>query len=162
MVLAGVMLKLGVFGIFRFVILANPAFAALFGPIIVALCVVGALLANYNAYFVADIKKKIALSSIAHMNLCIAAGITSTLAGAVSIALVSLSHGVVSTGLFLVSGAIIARSTSRDPDIGLASLGEGNRLLFAVLLLMNSAFPLSVNFLGELFSFLALLTGGFP
>lgn len=113
MLLAGVMLKLGLFGLLRYVFLYSPIFVLMYGPAVIGLCVVGAVVSNVTAYKTLDLKKKIALSSVAHMNLAVASALTGTFAGYTAAVVTAVAHGLGSAGLFMLVGFAINRGHTR-------------------------------------------------
>ena len=104
MFLAGIMLKLGVYGFIKFNILIFSSVIPYVYPFIVAQGLIGALSAALSMYKQVDVKKIIAYSSIVHMNIGIIglfASSTQAFSGAL---LLSFSHGIVSAGLFFCIG----------------------------------------------------------
>jgi NADH-quinone oxidoreductase subunit M len=76
MLLAGIMLKMGIYGLLRFVLPVVPAGVAQWGDTALALCVIGIVYASLIALRQQDLKRLVAYSSIAHVGL-IAAGVLS-------------------------------------------------------------------------------------
>lgn len=155
-ILAGVLLKTGAYGLLRFVVPLFPATAAEYSPIAMLLGVIGILYGAVLAFAQHDLKRLIAYSSISHMGfvlLGVFAWNPVALQGAV---MQMLAHGISAAALFMVAGALQERLHTRDmrrmgglwaqaPRIAAISL------FFAVAAL---GLPGLANFMGE---FLVLL-----
>ncbi len=156
MILAGVLLKLGLYGFIRINIPIFPQATIEYIPILLTLGVVGTLWASFIALGQNDIKKIIAYSSIAHMGTAII-GIFAvnhdSLNGAI---VIMLSHGVVSAGLFFSIGIIYQRFKTRDLQklSGIASIMPEFTILFGALVFASIALPFSASFIGEILVFL--------
>jgi len=118
-ILAGVLLKTGAYGLLRFVLPLFPEASAEFAPIAMSLGVISILYGASMAFGQQDIKRLIAYSSISHMGfitLAIFAATTVALQGAV---MTMLAHGLSSAALFAMAGAIQHRLHSRNfADMG--------------------------------------------
>jgi NADH-quinone oxidoreductase subunit M len=154
--LAGILLKLGVYGFLRFSLVFFPESSLYFSPFILLLALLGTVYASLAAIRQTDIKRIIAYSSIAHMNLIIL-GIFSfnslSIAGSI---IQSISHGFVASGLFFLVGILYDRYHSRSLYYysGLAHVMPLYSILFLLLTLSNIALPGTSSFVGE---FLILL-----
>jgi len=113
-ILAGILLKLGIYGLIRFTFTLFPIGIAFWSPLILILALAGSLLASINCLSNYDIKKIIAYSSISHMNLSIAALFTLNIWGLMGCVITSVAHGVSSTAWFLIAGFIYDRTQSRN------------------------------------------------
>ena len=111
--LAGILLKLGVYGFLRFSITLFPSASLYFSPLVYLLCVVGVLYASISAIRQTDLKRIIAYSSIAHMNLVTIGIFSFNIIGLEGAILQSISHGFVSGGMFLLIGILYDRYHSR-------------------------------------------------
>jgi len=112
--LAGLVLKIGAYGMLRFVIPLFPEAAADFAPVAMTLAVVGILYGALVAFGQKDLKRLIAYTSISHMGfvlLGIFAWNEIALQGAV---LIMLAHGFSSGALFMMSGDLYERMHTRD------------------------------------------------
>jgi NADH-quinone oxidoreductase subunit M len=121
--LAGVLLKMGTYGMVRLVLPVVPDGAAALAPALAALGVVGIWWGGLACLVERDLKRLIAFSSVAHMGfvlLGIASGTPQGLQGAL---FANVAHGVVTSLLFLVVGALKDRSHGSD----LALVGPGLR-----------------------------------
>ena len=159
-VLAGLLLKTGAYGLLRFVIPLFPAASASFAPVAMALAVTGIIYGAIMAFAQRDLKRLVAYTSVSHMGfvlLGIYAGNAFSLQGAV---MQILCHGVGTGALFFIVGALQERIHTRDlSEMGglwqeLPRMG-GVALFFA---LASLGLPGLGNFLGE---FLVLL-GTYP
>jgi len=100
--LAGVLLKLGVFGFLRFLIPLFPIASAYFSPIVFVLCSFGVVYGSLIAIRQSDLKRVIAYSSVAHMNLIVMGIFSLTFQGFEGVIIQSLAHGFVSSALFFL------------------------------------------------------------
>ncbi len=155
-VLAGLLLKTGAYGILRFAIPLFPGASAAFAPLACALGVAGIIYGAALSFAQADFKRMVAYSSISHMGfvlLGLYAGNEIALQGAI---MQMLSHGVATGALFVLAGSIQERCRTRELE-RLGGLWEtvprlsGFTLVFALGAL---GLPGMGNFIGE---FLCLL-----
>lgn len=113
-ILAGVLLKTGAYGLLRFVVPLFPEAAQHFAPVAMLLGVIGIIYGSLLAYGQHDLKRLIAYSSVSHLGfvlLGIFAWNTLALQGAV---MQMLAHGVSTGALFITAGAIQERFHTRD------------------------------------------------
>ena len=114
--LAGVLLKLGSYGMVRFVVPVVPEGFAAVAPVLGALGVVGIFWAGLACLVERDLKRLVAFSSVAHMGfvaLGIASGTPQGLQGAL---FANVAHGVITSLLFVVAGGL--KDRSGDADLG--------------------------------------------
>ena len=113
-ILAGVMLKTGAYGLLRFVIPLFPVAAHQFAPIAMTLGAVSVLYAAISAYAQTDLKRLIAYTSISHMGF-ILLGLFSwnffAMQGAV---ITMLAHGISASALFMIAGSLQERLHTRE------------------------------------------------
>lgn len=175
MLLAGIMLKMAVFGMIRYLLpLAPEAVTGTSGSIALVLSVIGIVYASLIAVVQKDIKRLIAFSSMAHVGL-ISAGIFSSalvsancgldVTGIEGASIQMLAHGVNVVGLFYVADILIKRYGTRDLSKmgGLAAKAPALAVLFMIISLGTMAVPLTNAFIGEfllLKSIFALSTWG--
>jgi NADH-quinone oxidoreductase subunit M len=151
MLLAGVMLKMGIYGVIRWLIPVVPDGVDRWGSTALTLSVIGIVYASFLAIIQKDLKRLIAYSSIAHVGL-IAAGIfTMNKIGLQGAIIQMVSHGLVIVGLFYIIDIIISRTSTQE----IASLG-GIRTsapkftaVFIIILLASVSLPLTSGFVGE-------------
>jgi NADH-quinone oxidoreductase subunit M len=103
-ILAGILLKLGVYGFIRFTFF--PIGIKYWSPVMFALTLMGIILPSINVLLQYDLKKIIAYSSISHMNVAIASWSTFTSWGNMACFFTSVAHGLSSSSLFLFAGFV--------------------------------------------------------
>jgi len=149
--LAGVLLKMGVYGYLRLAVPLFPAAAAVFAPWLAALGVTGIVYASLVAWAQKDIKKMVAYSSVAHLGLVIL-GIMSFEPAAVSGAVLQLvNHGLSTGALFLLVGVLYERRHSRliEDYGGLAKVMPCFSAVFMIVTLSSIGLPGLNGFVGE-------------
>nr|YP_010849275.1 NADH dehydrogenase subunit 4 [Krisna expansiva]WGG89415.1 NADH dehydrogenase subunit 4 [Krisna expansiva] len=152
MILAGIMLKLGGYGLIRFMFMFDYFFL-IYGYIWYGLSIYGCLIVGMICLIQGDSKCLIAYSSISHMGLCLVGFLSLCKLGILSSYLMMISHGFCSSGLFYVCNVIYLRTLSRSFYInkGLMGFIPGLTLILFLLCLFNMSCPPSVNFLSEVF-----------
>ena len=158
MLLAGIMLKMGLYGMIRWLIPVCHDAMQQHAPFIVALSVTGIVYASIIAIRQRDMKRLVAYSSIAHVGL-IAAGIFALNSYALQGALIQMvSHGVNIVGLFIVIDLIEKRTGTRNiSDLGgIALKAPRLAIVFLIILLGSIALPLTNGFIGEFLLLLGL------
>jgi len=113
-ILAGVLLKLGTYGIFRFAIPVVPAAFVEYAPMIAALSIIGIVYAGLVCWVQDDIKKLVAYSSVSHLGFCVLGLAALNATGLSGSVLYMLSHGLSTGGLFLMIGFMYERYHTRD------------------------------------------------
>ena len=155
-ILAGILLKTGAYGLLRFVIPLFPEAAQTFTPVALTLGVVSILYAAKLAFAQSDMKRLIAYSSISHMGF-ITIGIFSWNAIALQGTLLQMvAHGLSSAGLFAMAGALQHRLHTRAMDQMGGLWSQAPRLAAIAMFFAIAALGLPGlgNFVGE---FLVLL-----
>jgi NADH-quinone oxidoreductase subunit M len=154
--LAGILLKLGVYGFVRYSLTLFPDASIYFSPIIFVFSLAGIIYASFSALRQTDIKRIIAYSSVAHMNLVVLGIFSANVIGIEGAILQSLSHGFVSGGLFFLIGMLYNRYHSRFLYYygGLVHLMPLYSSMLLILTMANIALPSTSSFVGE---FLLLL-----
>ena len=156
MLLAGIMLKMGIYGLIRFLLPICPIAVIEWGWIALALSVTGIIYASVIAIRQSDMKRLIAYVSIAHVGL-ISAGVFALTQKALEGAVIQMvSHGINITGLFIIISLIEKRMKTREISQieGIATRAPWLAALFMILLLGSIGLPLTNGFIGE---FLLLL-----
>jgi NADH-quinone oxidoreductase subunit M len=151
MLLSGIMLKMGTYGLIRWLIPLAPQGVAEWGKLAILLSVISIVYASCMAVAQKDFKRLIAYSSIAHVGL-IAAGILSWNEQGVQGAIVQmLSHGINVVGLFFIAEIIFTRTQTREMSKlgGIRTINPSFALLFLIVLLGSVALPLTNGFVGE-------------
>ena len=149
--LAGILLKLGVYGFLRFSISLFPEISLFFSPLVYLLSLLGIIYASLSAIRQTDLKRIIAYSSIAHMNLVTLGIFSFNLIGLEGAILQSISHGFVSGAMFLLIGILYDRYHSRLLYYygGLVHMMPIYSILFLIFTLANIALPGTSSFIGE-------------
>ena len=157
--LAGILLKLGSYGMIRFLIPLLPQASIYFTPYVIILCLLYIIYASLTAIRQTDLKKIIAYASIAHMNLIILGIFSMTYQGLEGSILQMISHGLVSSGLFFSIGCLYDRYHTRFIHYygGLASVMPLFCIMLFIYILANMSLPGTSNFVGEIL----ILTGIF-
>ena len=159
-ILAGVLLKMGLYGLIRFAWPLFPRAAELFAPYIALLAVIGIVYGALVAWAQSDIKKLIAYSSVSHLGYCVLGFVAFSTLSITGSVYQMLNHGVSTGALFLLVGALYERRHTREISEygGLASQTPRLAALFLVFTLSSIALPLTNGFVGEFL----ILTGSFP
>ena len=108
-ILAGVLLKLGTYGIIRFMLPLFPYAMLYFTPLVFTMCVIAIIYSSATTIRQIDLKKIIAYSSVAHMNFALLGLFTNNTQGIEGSLFFMLGHGVVSSALFLSIGILYDR-----------------------------------------------------
>ena len=151
MLLSGIMLKMGIYGVIRWLIPVAPLGFAVWGQTALILSIIGIVYASIIAFTQNDIKRLIAYSSIAHVGL-ISAGIFSwNLQGVQGAMIQMLNHGINVVGMFFIADIIIRRMNTRDLSLlgGIAKPAPKLAIGFLIILLGSVALPLTNGFIGE-------------
>lgn len=154
--LAGILLKLGVYGLVRYNLTFFPLASHFFTPLAYTLSVISIIVASLNAIRQTDLKRIVAYSSIAHMNIVVLGVFSFNVIGLSGAILQSISHGFVSGALFFLIGIIYNKYHTRYIIYysGLMQLMPLYSIFFLFFTLANIALPGTSSFVGE---FLILL-----
>jgi NADH-quinone oxidoreductase subunit M len=159
MMLSGIMLKMGIFGVMRWLLPVLPLGVQQWGTTAMILSIIGIIYASILAFKQKDLKTLIAYSSIAHVGL-ISAGLFAHSAQALQgAAFQMLVHGINVIGLFYIIELIERRTDTRDLTLlgGIKTMAPKLSFLFMILLLGSVGLPLTNGFVGEFL----LITGIF-
>lgn len=158
MILASLLLKLGGYGFLRFTLPLFPLASQYYNPLVSTLALLSIVYASLVTIRQIDLKRIIAYSSIAHMNLIVLGLFSYTQQGIDGAIYLMIAHGVVSTGLFFCVGVLYDRHHTRLLQYygGLAQTMPIFATLFFVFTLANMGFPATANFIGELLIFVGL------
>ncbi|MBL8751827.1 MAG: NADH-quinone oxidoreductase subunit M [Planctomycetes bacterium] len=164
--LAGVLLKLGVYGLYRIGVPLFPQAAAAWAPALGGLGLAGILWGAWAALGQRDLKRLVAYSSVSHMGFCLLGLFSGTVAGATGGMVQAFTHGLSSGLLFLLVGVVYDRAHHRRVD-GFGGLARPMPQFAWILLLgamAGAGLPALAGFPGE---FLVLggaftATGSFP
>lgn len=151
-ILAGVLLKLGTYGIIRFMIPFFPYGNTFFTPLVFTMCVIAIIYSSCTTIRQIDLKKIIAYSSVAHMNFALLGLFTNNSMGIEGSLYLMLGHGIVSSALFLCIGVLYDRYHTRNILYygGLVNIMPIFSIYFLIFILANIGMPGTINFVGEL------------
>ena len=154
--LAGVLLKLGTYGFLRFSLPLFPDASIFFSPIIFTLSIIAIIYTSLTTLRQIDLKKIIAYSSVGHMNFVTLGLFSFNIQSIVGSILVMISHGIISSALFLCIGIVYDRYHTRIIKYyrGLTMVMPLFTLIFLFFTLANISVPGTGSFIGE---FLILL-----
>jgi NADH-quinone oxidoreductase subunit M len=155
-ILAGVLLKMGTYGLLRFAIPLFPDAAVHYAPLMIALAAIGILYGSLMCLAQEDMKKLIAYSSVAHLGFCVLGMFVwndKALAGSI---LQMVNHGVSTGALFLCVGVLYERRHTRllEDFGGLAKVMPRYAAVLVIVTLSSIGLPGTNGFVGE---FLVLL-----
>jgi NAD(P)H-quinone oxidoreductase subunit 4 len=161
--LAGVLLKLGTYGLLRFGMGLFPDAWATLAPWLAAWAAVSVLYGSFTAIAQKDMKKMVAFSSIGHMGYVLLAAAAATPISILASVLQMVSHGLISALLFVLVGVIYKKTGSRDLDVlgGLLNPERGLPLIGILMVLgvmASGGMPGMVGFISEFLVF----RGSFP
>ncbi len=151
MVLSGIMVKMGVLGLIRWMAPVLPVGTWAWGDTASALCITGMLYASLIAIRQDDLKRLVAYSSIAHIGLMGLAVFATTELGLQGVIFQMFSHGINIIGLWIVVDLIERQFHTRKISElgGLAVKAPNLAMLLVVIALANVALPLTNAFIGE-------------
>nr|AZF99018.1 NADH dehydrogenase subunit 4 [Megalodontes spiraeae] len=158
MMLAGVMLKLGGYGILRIMpMMLNMKFMNF---IIIINSMLGGLIISLVCLIQVDMKLLIAYSSIVHMGLILSGMLTLFKWGFVGSLILMIGHGLCSSGLFYLSGVLYERTQSRSLFInkGMMNFMPSMSMWWFLMSIINMAAPPSLNLLSEIMLICSLLS----
>jgi len=149
--LAGLLLKTGAYGLIRFGYPLFPDAARTLTPLVISLAVAGILYASWIAFSQRDMKRLVAYSSIGHMGF-VALGISAWTPVALSGALmVMVNHGITTSALFAMVGMLDERAQTREIEAFGGLWGKIPRFsfLFILFAMASAGLPGLNNFVGE-------------
>lgn len=155
MVMSGIMVKMGVFAVIRWVLPMFPNAVAQSANLVIILSIIGMIYASLIAIKQDDIKRMIAYSSIAHIGLICAGMFTNNSTAMDGVMIQMFSHGVNVIGLWIIADLIEKQLGTRSMSQlgGLAQKAPGMAILLVVMALANVALPLTNSFIGEFLLF---------
>lgn len=155
MILSGVMVKMGVFGLLRWLLPVMPIPSVTMGNYITCFAIIGMIYASLIAIRQNDLKRLVAYSSIAHIGLMCAAVFSITDTGLQGVMIQMFNHGINIIGLWIVV-EITERQfgTRKISDLGgIAQKAPVLAILLVTIALANIALPLTNAFPGEFLMF---------
>lgn len=158
MVLSGIMVKMGLFAVVRWLIPIFPKAAQHYDNIVIGLSVVGMIYASCIAIVQDDLKRLVAYSSIAHIGLMCAALFSGSLNGTQGVMIQMFNHGINIIGLWIVVEITERQFGTRKMSElgGIAQKAPALAILLVIVALANVALPLTNAFVGEFLMFSGL------
>nr|YP_010610714.1 NADH dehydrogenase subunit 4 [Opisthoteuthis grimaldii]WAP91534.1 NADH dehydrogenase subunit 4 [Opisthoteuthis grimaldii] len=157
MVLAGILLKLGGYGLIRF--LSTFSFMNLyFDELIMVICLWGGVLTSLICVGQSDIKALIAYSSIGHMGMMAGGLLSKFMCGWEGGMLMMFSHGLCSSGLFCLSNMLYEKINSRSLFLygGMLNVSSSMSLFWFMMCISNMGAPPFINLVSEILLFISL------
>lgn len=160
MLLASLLLKLGGYGFLRFSLTFLALGSQQFAPLVCTCSLLGVLYGSLSTLRQIDLKRIIAYSSVAHMNLVMLGLFSFNQQGIEGAIYLMVGHGVVSAALFFCVGVLYDRYHSRLLRYygGLATVMPLFATFFLAFSLANMGFPGTSNFIGEILVFLGIFS----
>lgn len=158
MVLSGIMVKMGVFAVIRWIVPIFPDAVNQFDNIVIGLSVVGMIYASLIAIKQDDLKRFVAYSSIAHIGLMCAAIFAKSSIGLQGVMIQMFSHGINIIGMWIVVDLVEKQTGTRKISElgGVAHRAPALTIFLVVIALANIALPLTNAFVGEFMMFSGL------
>jgi NADH-quinone oxidoreductase subunit M len=150
-ILAGVLLKFGIYGFLRFAMPLFPHGAAVWATPLAVLSIIGIIYGAFVAFAQDDVKKLVAYSSVSHLGFCMIGILSITAMGTSGSIYAMLSHGLTTGGLFLGIGVLYERRhTRRLAEYG----GIWKQMpifsgLFLIIVMGSAGLPALSGFIGE-------------
>nr|YP_011014488.1 NADH dehydrogenase subunit 4 [Scopimera longidactyla]WQA11154.1 NADH dehydrogenase subunit 4 [Scopimera longidactyla] len=159
MILAGVLLKLGGYGLIRILIVFNKL-GLVFSWLWVSISLVGGIIVSLMCLRQVDIKSLIAYSSVVHMSLVLCGLMIFSWWGMMGAVVVMIGHGLCSSGLFCLANMVYERLGSRSMMIskGLLNFMPSMGLWWFLLSVGNMAAPPTLNLFGEISLIISLVS----
>nr|AJG02521.1 NADH dehydrogenase subunit 4 [Colias croceus]USM09832.1 NADH dehydrogenase subunit 4 [Colias erate] len=159
MILAGIMLKLGGYGLLRILIMFQKMNMSL-SIIWITISLLGGFYISLKCFCQVDMKSMIAYSSVAHMGLVISGIMTMNYWGFMGSYLLMIGHGLCSSGMFCLSNMNYERLLSRSLFLnkGLMNFMPTMSFWWFMFMICNMAAPPSMNFFGEIMLINSLLS----
>jgi len=156
-ILAGVLLKMGGYGLLRFSLPLFGFASSIFSPVVYSLSVIAIIYTSLVALSQNDMKRLIAYSSVAHMGLVTLGLFTFSLQGLQGALFQMISHGIISAALFLCVGVVYDRQHTRLIGAygGLAQRMPLYAVVFAIFTFAAIALPGTSGFVGEILVLIA-------
>ena len=155
MVLSGIMVKMGLFGLIRWVWPIFPFAVHAWGDVVMSMAVIGIIYASLIAIQQDDMKRLIAYSSIAHMGLMVMAVFSENSTAMNGVMMQMFNHGINIIGMWIVVELIERQFGTRKLSQlgGVAQKAPALTALLVIVALANVALPLTNGFIGEFLMF---------
>lgn len=151
MLLSGIMLKMGIYGVIRWLIPVVPLGVAEWGSAAIVISVIGIIYGSCIAIVQKDFKRLIAYSSVAHVGLIAAGTFTLSVIGLQGAMIQMVSHGIVVFGMFYIVDIVTERTKTRTLESlgGIRNVAPTLATVFVIVMLGSVALPLTSGFVGE-------------
>ncbi len=161
-VLAGVLLKFGIYGFLRFAMPLFPYGAAELAPYIAYLAAAGIVYGAFVAFAQSDVKKLVAYSSVSHLGFCMIGIFAMNMQGIEGSIYAMISHGLTTSGLFLAIGVVYERRHTREMSEygGLWKQMPVFAGLFLICMLGSVGLPGLSGFVGEFLTIFGMFISG--
>nr|DBA43541.1 TPA_asm: ND4 [Bombus balteatus] len=158
MILASVMLKLGSYGMLRFILMFKNKFMNMLNYLMM-INLFGMLIMSLMCLFQFDMKLIIAMSSVIHMSIMSMGMLSYIKIGLLGSVMMMISHGIVSSGLFYLVNLIYSQTNTRITFInkGLINLMPSMSMMWFMMCVYNSGAPISLNMVSEIFLLMSLI-----
>ncbi|YP_010286588.1 NADH dehydrogenase subunit 4 (mitochondrion) [Dermacentor variabilis] len=158
MMLAGILLKLGFYGLYRF----KSFFfldLKLMSLIFIAISIWGSVMISITCMYQVDIKALIAYSSVSHMGISLAGCLTLFSYGSYGMLMIMIGHGLCSSGLFCLANMLYERFFTRNILLikGMINIFPNLSLWWFLFSVINMSAPMTMNLFGELFLSVSLM-----
>tara|TARA_R110002050_G_scaffold77851_2_gene166096 strand:+ start:3847 stop:4452 length:606 start_codon:yes stop_codon:yes gene_type:complete len=157
--LAGILLKLGTYGFLRFLLVLFPYGLIYYTPLVFTIALISIIYGSFATIRQIDLKKIIAYSSIVHMNFALLGLFTNDIEGIQGSLYIMLSHGIVSSALFLCIGILYDKYKTRLITYygGLVNFMPLFSFFFLSFILSNLGFPGTSSFIGEILVLISVI-----
>jgi NADH-ubiquinone oxidoreductase chain 4 len=159
-VLAAIVLKLSLYGIFRLILPILPKASLDYTFVVYTIAVITIIYASFSTLRTTDVKELIAYSSVCHASVYLIGIFSNNIQGLEGSVILGLAHGFVSSGLFICAGGILYDRTGTRMIYfyrGITQLMPIFAILFFILALGNCGAPLTLNFIGEFMSLYGII-----
>nr|UTT72607.1 NADH dehydrogenase subunit 4 [Ibidoecus bisignatus] len=163
MLLAGLMLKMGGYGMLRFMLFFKKSFSSSFFAVLFIIFSLGTLISSLMVISSDDMKVMVAYSSVSHMNFMLLGLNSMKLLSTKSVMIIMFSHSMTSCILFYLVTEVYSKIHSRSILIGkgMLTIFQSYFLLSFIAWAMNMSAPPSLSFIGELLSIICLFNYSF-
>lgn len=163
-ILSALMVKMGVFGVVRWLLPVVPEGVAFWSDTVITLSIIGIVYASLIAIVQTDLKRFVAYSSIAHMGLMSAVAFSNNSVGMHGLMVQMFNHGINIAGMWVMVSMIEQRFGTRNMKElgGLATTAPLMTISLVIISLANIALPLTNGFIGEFMLFNGLFSGTSP
>lgn len=154
-ILSALMVKMGIYGVVRWLLPVVPDAVAFWSDTVITLSVVGIVYASLLAIVQTDLKRLVAYSSIAHMGLMSAAAFANTDIAMHGLVIQMFNHGINIAGMWVIVSMVEQRWGTRDMRQlgGMANTAPLMTIALVIIALANIALPLTNGFIGEFMLF---------